>query len=240
MRAHRLGPVASKNRTKGTSGNPAKAAAEQLTIKQQREARRQEKLAEYQRELKKRQRGKLVWWAVGGVAVLAVVAAIVASLVFAPKQYTAGSEGAEIEGVQIFDNETTHVEGTVDYEQSPPAGGPHNQYWLNCGIYTEPQQNEYAVHSLEHGAVWVTYDESALSEADLEALKSQLPRDYIVLSPYEGIDTPIALSAWNAQLKVDSVDDPRIGEFIEEYWRSQNVPEPGAACSGAIDGPGKA
>ncbi len=61
-----------------------------------------------------------------------------------------------------------------------------------------------------------------------------------MLSPYEGIDTPIALSAWNAQLKVDSVDDPRIGEFIEEYWRSQNVPEPGAACSGAIDGLGKA
>ena len=28
-------------------------------------------------------------------------------------------------------------------------------------------------------------------------------------------------------------------EFFEEYWRNQNVPEPGAACTGAIDGPGK-
>jgi hypothetical protein len=54
------------------------------------------------------------------------------------------------------------------------------------------------------------------------------------------MDTPIAVSAWNAQLKVDSADDERIRDFFTEYWRSQNVPEPNAICSGAIDGPGKA
>ena len=53
------------------------------------------------------------------------------------------------------------------------------------------------------------------------------------------MDTPIAVTAWNAQLKVDSVDDPRIGEFIKAYWRNVNGPEPGAACTGALDAPGK-
>lgn len=221
------------------SGNPAKQAEIEQTVKQQREAKRQEKLAEYQRQLKKRQRGRLLWWVLGSVAVLAVVAIVVASLVFAPRSYDAGSEGAEVEGVQTFENETQHVEGAVEYPQSPPAGGPHNQVWLNCGIYTEPQANENAVHSLEHGAVWVTYDAERVQGADLEALRDLLPSNYVILSPYEGLDTPIALSAWNAQLKVDSVEDERIPEFIEEYWRSQNVPEPGALCSGAIDGPGK-
>ncbi len=75
--------------------------------------------------------------------------------------------------------------------------------------------------------------------ADLDALMAQLPSTYVILSPYEGLPTPIVLSAWNAQLKLDSATDSRIPTFFEEYWRNQNVPEPGAACTGAIDGPGK-
>ena len=58
--------------------------------------------------------------------------------------------------------------------------------WLNCGIYDQPVPNENAVHSLEHGAVWVTYDATTVSGDELDALKSQLPSTYIVLSPYEG------------------------------------------------------
>ncbi|MFB8385660.1 DUF3105 domain-containing protein [Microbacterium sp. NPDC055910] len=237
-----MSPTPPSPSEKRTSGNPATQAKIDLTVKQQREQKRQEKLAEYQKQLAKRKRGKVVWWTVGSVGAIAVIGAIVASFVFAPPppaSYTAGSEGAEIEGVETFTNTTTHVEGVVEYEQNPPAGGPHNAVWLNCGIYDEPQQNENAVHSLEHGAVWITYDADLVQGEDLDLLKSKLPSSYVVLSPYEGLDTPIALSAWNHQLKVDEAADPRIEEFLEEYWRSDLVPEPGALCSGAIDGPGK-
>ena len=112
-----------------------------------------------------------------------------------PKEYEPGSEGAEIEGVETFEHVTEHVEGTVDYDQTPPAGGPHNAVWLNCGIYDQPVPNENAVHSMEHGAVWVTYDAAQVTGDELAALKSQLPSTYVVLSPYEGIDSPIVLSA---------------------------------------------
>lgn len=226
-----------------TSGNPATQAQLNQTVKQQREQKRQEKLAEYQRQLARRRRSKLVWWLVGGVATIAVVTLVVTSFIFAPApapSYGAlDSTGEEIEGVETFENDTTHVEGAVDYPQNPPAGGPHNGMWLNCGFYSEPQVNEYAVHSLEHGAVWVTYDAAALSEDELATLKSRMPSSYVILSPYEGLDSPIVLSAWNAQLKIDSADDDRLPAFFEEYWRSQNTPEPNASCSGAIDGPGK-
>ncbi|WP_127819000.1 DUF3105 domain-containing protein [Microbacterium sp. CPCC 204701] len=224
------------------SGNPATQAEINLTVKQQREQKRQAKLAEYQKQLAKRRRSKLVWWIVGSTAVVVIVGLIVASIVFAPappKQYEAGSDGVEIEGVETFENPTEHVDGTVDYEQSPPAGGPHNAVWLNCGIYDQPVPNENAVHSLEHGAVWVTYDADEVTGEELDTLESQLPSSYVVLSPYEGLDSPIVLSSWNHQLKLDSADDERIGQFFEEYWRSQNVPEPGASCTGALDAPGK-
>jgi hypothetical protein len=225
------------------SGNPATQAKIELTVKQQREQKRQEKLAEYQKQLAKRRRSKLVWWIVGSVAAILVIAAIVASIVFAPAPaptYDRGdSDGSGIEGIETFENTANHVEGTVDYPQSPPAGGDHNAIWLNCGVYTEPVPNENAVHSLEHGAVWVTYDPAQVSEEDIAALEAQLPSTYTLLTPYPDMDSPIALSAWNAQLTVDAADDERIEEFIKAYWRSTNVPEPNAACTGALNAPGK-
>jgi hypothetical protein len=135
------------------------------------------------------------------------------------------------------------VTGAVDYQgeydMNPPAGGEHNQIWLNCGVYTEPQTNENAVHALEHGAVWVTYDASKVDDDGVSALLGEIPRTYTVVSPYEGLPAPIVLSAWGAQLEVQSADDPRITDFIDKYWRSALLAEQGAACTGGIDGPGK-
>ncbi len=54
-----------------------------------------------------------------------------------------------------------HVPGDVDYDQAPPAGGDHDPAWLECGVYDAPVRDENAVHSLEHGTVWVTHDPDA-------------------------------------------------------------------------------
>lgn len=211
------------------------------TVKQQRAAERERKLEEFKKREARMKRNRLI--AIGSsVAVgVAIVALIVTSVVLTPRaaSYSAGGTGAEVEAVQTFENASAHVEGAVDYAQTPPAGGEHHPAWLNCGVYDEPVPNENAVHSLEHGAVWVTYDPEALSDEDVSALRSALPSTYVILSPFEGLPSPIVLSGWNTQLEVDEAEDPRIAEFLEEYWLSQDVPEPGASCTGAIDGPGK-
>lgn len=210
------------------------------SIKQQRAEERARKLEEHRkREARARRNRRIGIWAAiaGGVAVVALVITTVV-LTPQPPAYSAGGDGAEVEGVATFEHESTHIEGVVDYEQTPPAGGPHNPAWLNCGVYSEPVPAENAVHSLEHGALWVTYDPS-LSDSDVDTLRAKLPSTYMILSPFEGLPSPVVLSGWNTQLQVDDVDDERIAAFIEEYWQSQNVPEPGALCTGAIDAPGK-
>ncbi|GAA3214451.1 DUF3105 domain-containing protein [Microbacterium terregens] len=236
-------PTPPRPAAKQTSGNPATQAQIATSVKQQREQKRQQKLAEYQKQLAKRRRSKLLWWVAGAFVAIGVIAAIVASIVFAPTPPPTLSpgdgDGTSIEGVETFQNTANHVEGDVQYPQTPPAGGDHNAMWLNCGIYDQPVPNVNAVHALEHGAVWITYDAAAVGDEELAALRAQLPSSYVVLSPYEGLDSPIVLSAWNAQLKLDSADDPRFSEFLTTYWRNQNAPEPNAACSGALDAPGK-
>lgn len=215
-------------------------ASDNLSVKQKRAVQRAQKLEEFHRQKKKAVRNRRIAIIGGAVTVLAIVALLVTSIVLTPKPavYSAGAEGATIEGAKTYDNSNGHVQTPVNYPQTPPAGGEHSPVWLNCGIYSQPVPNENAVHSLEHAAVWVTYDPS-LSKRDIAKLKSMLPSSYAILSPYEGLPSPIVVSAWNAQLTVDSADDPRIAEFFEEYWRSNDVPEPGALCSGGLDAPGK-
>ncbi|WP_258062955.1 MULTISPECIES: DUF3105 domain-containing protein [unclassified Rathayibacter] len=196
---------------------------------------RQEKLEAYKREQDRRKRGSRIWiWSLSALAVLAV-GGIVAVTVFGNQQIV---EAREIDGLQTFDNDATHVAGAVDYPQTPPAGGPHNAVWMNCGVYDEPVPNENAVHDLEHGAVWATYDPE-LPQSEVDALIAAMPDTYSVVSPYEGLESPIVLSAWDAQVAIDSPEDPRIDAFVERFWQSSSAPEPGAPCTGGIDAPGK-
>jgi hypothetical protein len=222
------------------SGSRTGQASGALTVKQQRAAARAVKLEEYHRQQKRTARNRRIGLVAGIVGAIAVVAVVVTSIVLTPQKvtYSAGGDGAIVKGVQTFTNNAGHVETPVTYAQTPPAGGEHNPVWLNCGVYSKPVPNENAVHSLEHGAIWVTYDPS-ISATELDTLKSKLPSTYAVLSPYEGLPSPIVLSGWNVQLQVDSAADKRIPAFFEEYWKSLSVPEPGAMCTGAFDAPGK-
>jgi len=134
-----------------------------------------------------------------------------------------------------------HVKGPVAYKISPPVGGDHNPIWQNCmgDVYAQPIANENAVHSLEHGAVWLTYrpDLQADQIAALAAKVRSTP--YLMLSPDDGLDRPVSLQAWGYQLKLDTVNDPRVDQFIQAF-RIKAAPEPGATCSGGVTATGTA
>lgn len=124
-----------------------------------------------------------------------------------------------------------HVEGEVLYAQVPPVGGPHNARWQNCGFYTESIANWHGVHTLEHGAVWVTYD-PALPQADITQLAPLAELGHVLITPYPGLPDPVVASAWGNQVRLDSVADPRLEQFIREFrLNPETSPEPGALCS---------
>ncbi|GAA4405320.1 DUF3105 domain-containing protein [Fodinibacter luteus] len=140
-----------------------------------------------------------------------------------------------LDAVKTYDVTREHTTDPVTYEQTPPAGGDHHPAWLNCGVYTEPVPDELAVHSLEHGAVWVTYRPDLPAE-QVKALTDAIPDTYMVLSPRDGLTAPVVASAWGAQLSLDGPADPRLEEFVKKYRQGPQTPEPGAACTGGSDG----
>jgi hypothetical protein len=137
-----------------------------------------------------------------------------------------------ISGVRIFENQAAHLTGRIDYPQDPPAGGAHNPVWQNCGIYDRPLYNEYAVHSLEHGAVWVLYREGIAIDQVQQLQEAVTGQPATLLSPYPDLRSPVVVVAWNAQLDLDSTTDPRLPKFIQKYTQLSTAPEAGAPCSG--------
>ena len=142
----------------------------------------------------------------------------------------------QIAGVQVYDyaNGQGHVATPVEYAESPPVGGEHDGEWADCTgtVYSVDIRNENAVHSLEHGALWITYDPERVSEDDVATLSDLVDgRSGRMLSPRPGLGAPIGLQSWNNQLTVDSVTDPRLQQAAEFLtFNPDSTPEVGATC----------
>ncbi|MBK3563601.1 DUF3105 domain-containing protein [Streptomyces sp. MBT62] len=129
-----------------------------------------------------------------------------------------------------------HVETKVSYPMNPPVGGNHAPVWMTCNgnVYTKAIPNENAVHSLEHGAVWVTYNDKATA-ADLKTLADKVAKTpYTLMSPDKTESGTVMLSAWGHQLSVNTASDPRVEEFLTKYVQGAQTPEPGAACTNGL------
>jgi hypothetical protein len=149
-----------------------------------------------------------------------------------------------IEGVEAFEvASNAHTTENLVYNHRPPVGGEHNPTPATCGFYdANPPADQYLVHSIEHGAVWIAYDPS-LDEAGKDALRQLVEtQPKVVATPYDGLDSPLVVTAWARQLALDSVDDPRLEQFVAEYQSGGQSPEPGAPCVGigepAVQSPG--
>jgi len=186
-------------------------------------------------------RGRLLGrWVGGSLGAAVVVAAVIIGLVLSNGGPSAPSSGPP---TAVFaETNHTHVSGTVHYNRNPPAGGPHSAVWLNCGVYAQPVPNQNAVHSIEHGAVWVTY-RPGLTASELSLLRQVVeslyegPQRYVILSPYPGLPAPIVASAWGAQLHVDNVSNPALVSFIRRFEGGDQGGELKGPCSGGIGTP---
>jgi len=173
-------------------------------------------------------------WVIGGGVVLVLLVAVL----FYMGLQNQGTPTGNIEGlVTLSAPSREHVSGDVNYGEPIPSGGPHNPEWLNCGIYNEPVRPENAVHSMEHGAVWLAYQPD-LPVDQVETLRnivrnerSRLGEPLIILSPQPDLTTPIVAAAWRVRLELENAQDERLPLFLARYQRGTYTPEPNANCT---------
>ena len=179
-------------------------------------------------------RRRLLGWILAGV----VVVGLLVYAVFLVQGSVAASLD-NISGLQTYTGLTyQHTSAPVHYLQNPPVGGDHNPVWLNCGIYDQAVPNENAVHSLEHGAVWVTYQPNLPATAVDQLRQIVRGHSFVILSPYaDNLPAPVVASAWGLQLLLTGADDSRLPRFIKKYEQGPQTREPGAVCSGGMGNP---
>jgi hypothetical protein len=181
-----------------------------------------------------------VGFAIGSVALASL---LIGTLVYAAMNQGIGDKSSlkyaqhQISGLQNSAGlGRSHVAGAVSYPSqadTPPDGGNHNVEPQSCQVYTAAVASEHAVHSLEHGAVWVTYNPTTASTKDIATLKSLVDgNDHRLLSPYPGLKSPISLQAWGEQLFVKSASDSRVKRFLDLFTSAAWAPEAGGVCVG--------
>jgi Protein of unknown function (DUF3105) len=204
----------------------------------QRESARTARLEAVRREQRhsaRRRRGLIV---AASVAVVALVGGGSWSIIAASGSGSSTQDKVALTGLQTYTGlARDHVAGTVVYPQTPPVGGKHSAIWQNCGVYSAPVRNEKAVHSLEHGAMWITYRPD-LTATEIATITGDLSgQPYGLVSPYPGLPSPIVATAWGVQLKLNSASDPRLKSFINTYKSGSLAPEPGGECTGGTGTP---
>lgn len=161
---------------------------------------------------------------------LLVTAVVLVGLGVAVVSWAQGRAG-EPGGMATSTSGFRHVNGPVTYETVPGSSGDHHPVWWDCGIYPDPVPDEHAVHSLEHGAVWLTYRPD-VDPGTVEALEELASGPYLLLSPLPEQEAAVVATAWGTQIAQDELDLPALRRFLDEHRMSPDAPEPGAPCFG--------
>jgi hypothetical protein len=121
----------------------------------------------------------------------------------------------------------------IPYNSNPPTSGPHLPFLAPWGVHRSPIPKELQVHNLEDGGVIIQYNckqcpeliqkleqlvQGYQKQAEEEKKKNGFTRhEHLILAPYPGMETAIALTAWGRIDKLKEYDEQRIKTFIEAF-----------------------
>ena len=121
--------------------------------------------------------------------------------------------------------------GSVKYDQTPPVGGDHSSGWQDCGYYGQPVTAERGVHSMEHGAVWITFRRGIGRDASGRLRQLAETHEHVLVSRWnDNLPAPIVASAWGRQVNLSTAADPELQQFIDMFAGGPQAPERGVPC----------
>ncbi len=184
-------------------------------------------------EASARVRSPLVLTVLAAIAVVAITT--VGGLFFFARQQPLPSSTStatpKLMGEAVPMGQATHVTSPTALEVAPgmpPSGGPHFAQPLSAGVASAPVSDGNAIHSLEHGLVWITYRADLIAAADLATLTAVArahPRD-VILSPRPENSTAATVVSWGRRLVLPT---PVVRDTVEAFVTTNldQSPEPG-------------
>lgn len=167
---------------------------------------------------------------IGGVLLIGAVVLFVVLLF-------GNTGGGGVVGQRVVDDGGGHVadgQRGGPYSSVPATSGTHWNTPASWGVYgaANPAIESQVIHNLEHGGVVIWYQAAQLDGASIEALETyvrqqnQTSQYKVIVSPWTGADfgQPIAVTAWNWLLYLETADIDAIREFLSAHYG--DAPEP--------------
>lgn len=125
-----------------------------------------------------------------------------------------------------------HVEvcSELDYPRLPPSAGPHFSAWADFGVYEEPVEAGFLVHSLEHGAAALLYNcpeecpevEEAFARIRADRVdplcRLHPAGNRIIVAPEPRLDVAIAAVAWGHVYLATCLDEASLRDFVAAHY----------------------
>lgn len=195
---------------------------ENLTKKERKLLRREERVRQEGREARKAKVRKILFLP---LSILIVLAAGYGLWLLVLSQGPGEPQGEDFSVAYPVLGKTSHIpvgSPRPNYNSDPPTSGEHYAETVPRGVHDEEFPDERLVHNLEHGEVWISY-KPEIAQETLEVLKDITRNNRkIVLTVRPSNDNDVVLAAWG---RLDTFDiDPdgtvsrqRIEDFIERY-----------------------
>ncbi|HJM88417.1 MAG TPA: DUF3105 domain-containing protein [Dehalococcoidia bacterium] len=187
---------------------------------------------------------------IGGVtgALALLVYLVIANPLSSASSDPLAGDSVELPAGSEATRHTTNAGDLVGEPGEPPSGGPHfggpecvpPDYGTFCGplpygVYDHQVLDGNAIHSLEHGIIWISYDPELIAGESLQSLED-LANDFsrdVILSPREQNALPIYAVSWGRILRIDGTDGVEIDELRDFITTNRNrSPEPGIRGAG--------
>jgi len=105
----------------------------------------------------------------------------------------------------------------VEYKTNPPTSGSHLAEAEKWGIFSNEIDDMAAVHSMEHGGIWISYKDITQEEiSSLEEVSKQNSQSTVV-SPRSGNDGKIVIASWGKMVKLETAEKALIQKYIDTY-----------------------
>lgn len=178
---------------------------------------------------------------IGGVLLVGVIILVVVLVVGSGPNPFVGTRQASAGRTHVNDGTDVRATQQGAYTSTPATSGPH---WggtpANWGVYTAPLPESQVIHNLEHGGIVIWYREGQLADDDVARLADLVEgqvaqgiggRFKFILAPWAGQDFghPIAVTAWEFLLYLDSADLDAIDGFADAHYGDAPEPNGGPA-----------
>lgn len=165
------------------------------------------------RQRRRRKRASAFFWYSVSAAVIVIVIIWISQTLL--NRERVGEKVAGLGNAHISSPVSPHP----PYNSIPPTSGYHAGSKAKWGVSAKQIPDELQVHNLEDGGVIVHYDPEETDDETRDALGSIVRsyRDKVILEPYEGIETPLVLTAWRRIDNLEGLDESRIRLFIDTY-----------------------